>query len=115
MAINLVQALGAALAGASSREAEGSAPRFKAGDEVVVLNINPSGHTRMPRYIRGKQGVIDRDHGIFVFPDTFASGTGKKPQHVYSVRFTARELWGPQGNPKDALLVDVWDDYMEPR
>ncbi|MGH8597008.1 MAG: SH3-like domain-containing protein, partial [Gammaproteobacteria bacterium] len=68
--------------------------------------------TRMPRYIRGKCGIIERDHGLFVFPDTYATGQGKKSQHVYSVRFGARELWGPQGGANDELLVDVWDDYV---
>src|SRR3972149_4073939 len=53
------------------------------------------GHARVPRYVRGRQGVVDRDHGVFIFPDTHALDLGKKPQHVYSVRFAARELWGP--------------------
>jgi nitrile hydratase subunit beta len=113
MAINPEQALGAARAGASAREADGAPARFKPGDRIAVRNINPTSHTRMPRYIRGRRGVIDRDHGIFVYPDTYAAGLGKKPQHVYSVRFSARELWGPQGGANDELLVDVWDEYME--
>jgi nitrile hydratase len=56
--------------------------------------------------------VIDRDHDVFVFPDTSAVGQGKKPQHVYSVRFTARELWGPAASPNDRVYVDLWDDYL---
>lgn len=114
MAINVEQALAASAAGASSRVAADIAPRFKVGDRIRVRNINPTSHTRMPRYIRGHHGTIERDHGVFVFPDTHAAGQGEKPQHVYSVRFSATELWGPQGNPRDTLLVDVWDDYMEP-
>ncbi len=70
-------------------------PQFKAGDTVVARNVNPVGHTRIPRYVRGRRGVVDRDHGVFIFPDTHAAGLGRKPQHVYSVRFAARELWGP--------------------
>ncbi len=58
--------------------------------------------------------LIERDHGVFVFPDTNAIGLGKKPQHVYSVRFTARELWGPQASPRDSVFVDLWDDHLEP-
>jgi nitrile hydratase len=53
----------------------------------------------MPRYVRGKSGAVERDHGVFVFPDTNAIGQGEKPQHVYSVRFMGRELWGDQANP----------------
>ncbi len=89
-------------------------PKFKAGDGVVARNINPLGHTRLPRYVRGRQGVVDQDYGVFVFADTHAAGLGKKPQHVYSVRFTARELWGPDAHPRDAVYVDLWDDYLDP-
>jgi nitrile hydratase len=89
-------------------------PKFKAGDKVVARNMNPAGHTRIPRYVRGRRGVVDRDHGVFIFPDTHATGLGRKPQHVYSVRFTARELWGPDGHSRDAVYVDLWDDYLDP-
>jgi nitrile hydratase len=89
-------------------------PKFKAGDAVVGRSMNPPGHTRVPRYVRGRRGVIDRDHGVFIFPDTHAAGLGQKPQHVYSVRFAARELWGPDGHPRDAVYVDLWDDYLDP-
>ncbi len=88
--------------------------RFKAGQRVRARNMHPVGHTRLPRYARGKFGTIDRDHGVFVFPDTNAHGRGEKPQHVYSVRFAARELWGEQAAPKDSVYVDLWDDYLEP-
>jgi nitrile hydratase subunit beta len=89
-------------------------PKFKAGETVIARNIHPVGHTRLPRYVRGRRGVIDRDHGVFVFPDTHAAGLGQKPQHVYSVRFDARELWGPDGHARDAVYVDLWDDYLDP-
>lgn len=87
--------------------------KFKAGDTVLAKNINPLGHTRLPRYVRGRRGVVNRDHGVFIFPDAHAAGQGKKPQHVYAVRFTARELWGPDASPRDAVYVDLWDDYLE--
>jgi nitrile hydratase len=87
--------------------------RFKVGDRVRARNMHPVGHTRLPRYARGKLGVIDRDHGVFVFPDTNAHFLGEKPQHVYSVRFAARELWGQQAAPRDSVYVDMWDDYLE--
>jgi nitrile hydratase beta subunit len=89
------------------------APSFQVGQRVRARNINPTGHTRLPRYARGKLGTIDRDHGVFVFPDTNAHFLGEKPQHVYSVRFAARELWGEQAAPRDAVYVDLWDDYLE--
>lgn len=90
------------------------APKFRPGDRVLTRNFHPVGHTRLPRYARGHVGVIDRDHGVFIYPDTHAAGLGQKPQHVYSVRFTARELWGPEASPRDAIYLDLWDDYLEP-
>jgi nitrile hydratase len=89
-------------------------PRFAAGARIVVRNINPVSHTRLPQYVRGKQGVIQRDHGVFVFPDSNARLQGEKPQHVYSVMFSARELWGPDASEKDQLYIDLFDDYMDP-
>jgi nitrile hydratase subunit beta len=97
----------------SARREAASAPRFKVGQRVRARNINPTGHTRLPRYARGKSGVIVRDHGVFVFPDSNAAFAGEKPQHVYSVRFTARELWGPDAAPRDRVHIDMWDDYLD--
>jgi nitrile hydratase beta subunit len=88
-------------------------PKFQTGQRVRARNINPPTHTRLPRYARGKLGVVERDHGVFVFPDTNALFHGEKPQHVYSVRFAARELWGDQAKPKDTVIVAMWDDYLE--
>jgi nitrile hydratase len=90
------------------------APQFQVGQRVRARNINPLGHTRLPRYARGRFGTIERDRGVFVFPDTNAEFLGEKPQHIYSVRFTARELWGEQSSPRDSVYVDLWDDYLEP-
>jgi nitrile hydratase len=89
-------------------------PRFKVGQSVRALNINPVTHTRLPRYARGKSGTIDRGQGIFVFMESSALGLGEKPQHVYSVRFSARELWGKQAAPQDAVYLDLYEDYLEP-
>ena len=90
-----------------------SNPRFTVGQRVRARNINPPGHTRLPRYARGKVGTIQRDHGAFVFPDTNAHFLGENPQHVYSVRFSARELWGEQSRPQDTVFVNLWDDHLE--
>jgi len=90
------------------------AARFQVGQRVLARNMHPVAHTRLPRYARGKFGTIDRDHGVFVFPDTNAHFLGEKPQHVYSVRFGARELWGAQAVEKDSVYLDMWDDYLEP-
>jgi nitrile hydratase subunit beta len=90
------------------------APRFAVGETVVTRNIHPTGHTRLPRYARGKHGVIHRQHGTHVFPDSNAHGGGEQPQALYSVRFDARELWGPAAEPNQHVYIDLWEPYLEP-
>jgi nitrile hydratase subunit beta len=96
----------------ASREAS-AAIRFTVGQRVRARNIHPAGHTRLPRYARGKVGTIHRDHGVHVFPDTNAHSLGENPQRLYSVRFAARELWGEQASERDAVYIDMWDGYLE--
>jgi nitrile hydratase beta subunit len=97
----------------SARRDAPAQPRFKVGQRVRARNIHPTGHTRLPRYARGKRGLVFLDHGVFLFPDTNAEFLGEKPQHVYSVRFTARELWGQDASARDFVHIDMWDDYLE--
>jgi nitrile hydratase subunit beta len=89
------------------------APLFKVGQRVRARDINPVGHTRLPRYARGRIGTITIDHGVYTFPDTNAQFLGERRQHVYSVQFTARELWGENASPRDRVNMDMWDDYLE--
>jgi nitrile hydratase beta subunit len=98
----------------TSKADEDVAPRFRVGDRVVTKNIHPLGHTRLPRYARGKRGVVTLDHGVWVFPDTAGNGLGRHPQHCYAVRFEARELWGDAATTRDAVYVDLWDDHLVP-
>ena len=98
--------------GSYMRQAKAKA-RFKVGDHVRARKMNPVGHTRLPRYARGREGIITRLHGIFVFPDTNAHFLGEQPQHLYSVRFAARELWGDGASPRDSVYIDMWDSYLE--
>ena len=88
-------------------------PLFKVGQRVRARNINPASHTRLPRYARGRTGTVMRDHGVYSFPDTNAHFLGEKRQHVYSVRFASRELWGEGASPRDFVHIDMWDDYLE--
>lgn len=103
----------AAQRGSYMRQDAKAQARFKVGQHVRARNINPLGHTRLPRYARGKKGTIIRHHGIFVFPDTNAHFQGEQPQHLYSVRFAARELWGNTASPHDSIHLDLWDSYLE--
>ena len=85
--------------------------KFKSGDKILAKNINPLHHTRIPRYVRGHIGVVEKDHGVFLLPDTNAHGGPDKPEHVYTVRFEASELWGEAS--KDAVFIDLFDSYMD--
>ena len=88
-------------------------PKFKTGERILAKNIHPLHHTRIPRFVRGKRGVIEKDHGVFLLADTNAYGGPDKPQHVYTVKFTARELWGDEAPAKDTVCIDLHDDYMD--
>ena len=88
-------------------------PRFKPGDRVRTINDHPETHTRLPRYARGKQGMIEAVHEGFVFPDTNAHGKGENPQHVYTVCFTGKELWGERADPALTVSIDAWESYLE--
>lgn len=86
---------------------------FAVGERVRARNLHPVGHTRLPRYVRGRVGVIERGHGAHVFPDSHAHGHGEDPRHLYTVRFAARELWGPEASTRDSVSLDLWEPYLE--
>jgi nitrile hydratase len=88
-------------------------PVFQPGDRVRARNLNPAGHTRLPRYARGRTGVVERSHGAHVLPDSNAHGLGEDPRYLYTVVFTARELWGPEASARDTVRLDLWEPYLE--
>jgi nitrile hydratase len=81
---------------------------------VVTRNVHPVHHTRLPRYARGKRGVVQRIDGPQTFPDTNAHGLGEQPQVLYNVRFAARELWGETADAGGTVALDLWESYLEP-
>jgi nitrile hydratase beta subunit len=104
----------AALAKGARYDREPTAPaRYEVGDGVRARVMNPVGHTRLPRYIRGRTGAIARIHGVHVFPDANAAGRGEDPQWLYSVAFEATEIWGPDARDGDAIYVDLFEPYLE--
>jgi nitrile hydratase subunit beta len=102
--------------GSDSSPTPAAAAHFQVGQRVRARNINPFGSTRLPRYARGKLGTIEHINDVEEFEDTDAEGhrLRNKPQSVYSVRFTARELWGEQSSVRDSVYLDLWEDYLEP-
>jgi nitrile hydratase len=86
---------------------------FRVGDRVRAKVMHPKTYTRLPRYVRGKVGTVVKDHGIYVFPDTLGQRLSDKPQHVYSVCFSAQTLWGLEAPAQDSLYIDLFDDHLE--
>jgi nitrile hydratase len=87
-------------------------PRFEAGDRVLVREWHPPGHTRCPRYVRGKPGVVVRVDGTHSVPDVEAHSAARRYEPTYSVRFDAADLWR-DGQRGVTVHVDLWDSYLE--
>ena len=104
----------AALAkGGPVQRASERSPAFEIGDTVVAKVMAPAGHTRLPRYVRGRPGRVVLHHGAHVFPDAHAKGGGEAPEHLYTVAFDAADIWGPEACP-GSVRVDCFEPYLEP-
>lgn len=102
-----------ALAAGSPTSRPGGASRYRVGDRVEVRLMNPAGHTRAPRYIRGRAGLVTFAHGPHVLPDVNFLGHGETAEPLYTVRFAAADLWGAD-TTADAVSVDCWESYLVP-
>ena len=91
-----------------------SQPKFRSGEPVRTRNMHPAGHTRLPRYARGKACVIEAVREGYVLPDSNAHQMGENPEWVYTVLFSGRELWGDAADPSLTVSVDAWESYLEP-
>lgn len=88
-------------------------PRYKPGDSVRIARTHPPGHRRIPVYIRGRTGVIERYCGAYPNPEELAYGFDGKPvRHLYRVRFKQKEVWpdyeGPDGDTLDLEVQEHW-------
>lgn len=92
----------------------GAAARFGVGDRVRTRAMRVDHHTRLPGYLMGKVGVVERVHGAHVFADTHAQGLGEQPQWLYAVAFDGAELWGAESTPGLSVSFDAWESYLEP-
>ena len=106
--------VGPALTRGSYARPAAAPARFKIGDRVRTRNMHPKTHTRLPRYARGRSGVIEAVRGCHVFPDTVAIGQGENPQWLYTVRFDGHELWGESADPTLKVSIEAWEPYLEP-
>ncbi|RPH42686.1 MAG: nitrile hydratase subunit beta [Burkholderiales bacterium] len=101
-------------AGTPADRPEPGPARFAPGDRVRAKTMHPSGHTRLPRYVRGRFGTVVAVHGAHVYPETHATRSGDpSPRWLYTVRFEARELWG-EDTTAAVVHVDAWEPYLEP-
>jgi nitrile hydratase len=102
----------AAPVGAGSLRCVDAAPAFAIGEHVRAMSVSVAGHTRLPGYVRGHIGVVERIQPASVLPDTNAHFLGENPEHVYSVRFDSRALWGPD-TASFELTVEMYESYLE--
>jgi nitrile hydratase len=96
-----------------SRPPQGPA-KFAVGDPVRARNIHPANHTRLPRYVRGHFGTIERIHDAHVFPDSLVARRAEDPQWLYTVVFQGTELWGPDSDPDLTVSIEAFEPYLEP-
>jgi nitrile hydratase len=87
--------------------------RFKIGDPVRARNLHPRTHTRLPRYVRGHVGVIERMHGCHVFPDAVVASGAEDPQWLYTVTFEGATLWGPDSESGLRISIDAFEPYLD--
>lgn len=82
------------------------------GDEVRVRDVTTRGHTRCPRYVRGRRGVVVRVDGASSLPDLEAHADERRVEPICCVRFASTELWG-HGAEDAVVHVDLWSSYLE--
>lgn len=88
-------------------------PLFAPGDAVKTSPFGATGHTRLPAYVQGREGVIHAHHGAHILPDTGVHGQGGQPTHLYTVSFRASDLWPERAGSNDRVFLDLWECYLE--
>jgi nitrile hydratase subunit beta len=106
--------VGAALRRGTFARPSPAPARFALGDRVRTRNLNPATHTRLPRYARGRLGVVEAIRGCHVFPDASALAKSEDPQWLYTVLFEGRELWGESADPSLKVSIEAFEPYLEP-
>ncbi|MEP4197486.1 MAG: nitrile hydratase subunit beta [Aliishimia sp.] len=93
-------------------------PNFAVGSMVRTLKpasnrLMDGGHTRLPAYAAGAVGRVVLYHGTHILPDANAHGFGEAPEPLYAVAFAASELWAAPEHPRDEVVLDAWQSYLE--
>lgn len=99
--------------GASTERLPVEPARYAPGQKVQVRKLQADHHTRLPAYVLGKEGVVEKIRGVHVFADAHAQGLGEQPQWLYAVVFDGVELWGEAGSPGVQVCIDAFEPYLE--
>lgn len=100
--------------GGPARRESDKQPQFKVGDRVRIKDDIPREHTRRAKYVRGREGEVVMAHGAFIYPDSAGNGGPEAPEHVYTVKFDAAELWGEEhADANGTVTFDAWEPYLE--
>jgi nitrile hydratase len=100
--------------GSSTERAPTFPARYRPGQRVLTRATPVDHHTRLPAYLRGRTGIIERILGAHVYADSQAQNLGEDPQWLYTVVFEALELWGAEAAPVHRVSFDAWQPYLEP-
>lgn len=87
-------------------------PAFTVGETVRIRSRGATGHTRLPQYVRGRLGTIERFHGFHIFPDSNVMGDGFAAP-LYNVSFLSADLWEEHAGRTDRVRLDLWEPYLE--
>jgi hypothetical protein len=91
-------------------------PAFAVGDPVRVAARAPIGHYRVPTYLRGNVGIVER----VIEPalvnneeEGYGRNAGDK-RHYYRIAVPLTSLWRDyQGSPRDELHIEVYETWLE--
>ncbi|MEM6575392.1 MAG: SH3-like domain-containing protein [Pseudomonadota bacterium] len=92
-----------------------SQARFHRGQRVRIHDRHPGVHHRVPRYVKGQEGTVERVCGLHGQPETFVRGDGRPATRLYRICIPQAQLWpGYQGPDDDSLEVEVFEHWLEP-
>ncbi len=96
--------------------APGETALFKSGDRIRISERYPVGHYRVPRYVRGKQAIVEsviEPAAINNEEEGFGRNAGIK-LHYYRVIIPLAELWpGYPISSNDGLHIEVCENWLD--
>ena len=71
-------------------------------------------HHRVPSYVKGQVGVVERVCGLHGEPEKFIRGDGEPKQRIYRVRIPQDDLWTDyDGSDGDDLEIEIFEHWLE--